>query len=184
MLTNLRKVMTVTVGLAMPFSNVAHAEGTFAITSPSFEDSALMDSKFAGQGGPRNCDGENISPAFAWDNAPEGTKSFILLGHDDAGHRGMGVDHWVLYNIPADAIGMAEGEIPEGALQGPNITGQLGYQGPCPLPGENAHYYEFTLIATSLELGHFESGLTRDAILADLEETAIAATSVVGRYGR
>lgn len=184
MLKNLRTVLMVGAGLATPFASAAYAEGPFSITSPSFEDSTAMDSRFAGKGGPRNCDGENISPAFEWENAPESTKSFILLSHDDSGHRGMGVDHWVLYNIPASATGIAEGEIPEGALQGPNITGQLGYQGPCPMPGENAHYYEFTLIATSLGLDHFEAGLTRDEILAGLEETAIAATSIVGRYGR
>jgi Raf kinase inhibitor-like YbhB/YbcL family protein len=172
------------VSLTLSLASAAQAEGTFALTSSSFEDSAIMDTKFAGKGGPRNCPGENISPAFAWENPPEGTKSFIFLSHDDSGHRGMGVDHWVLYNIPAAANGFAEGEIPDGALQGPNITGRMGYQGPCPTPGENAHYYEFTLIATSLDLGHFEEGLTRDEILSQLEETAIAATSFVGRFGR
>ena len=96
----------------------------------------------------------------------------------------MGVDHWVLYNIPGEVTGFAEGEIPEGASEGPNITGRLGYQGPCPMPGENPHYYEFTLIATNLEPGHFPPEMTRDAILGELEEAAIAATSIVGRSGR
>jgi len=171
-------------GLLFFFGQVAQADGSFTLTSPSFDDSAMMDSKFAGKGGPRKCDGENVSPAFSWENAPEGTKSFILLSHDDSGHRGMGVSHWVMYNIPANVSSIAEGEVPTGSAEGPNITGKLGYQGPCPLPGENAHYYEFTLIATNLEADHFAVGLDRKEILGQLEEAAIAATSIVGRYGR
>ncbi len=52
------------------------------------------------------------------------------------------------------------------------------------MPGEHPHYYEFTLIATNLEPDHFTPKMTRTAILGELEKAAIAATSIVGRYGR
>lgn len=45
------------------------------------------------------CDGENISPAFRWEDAPKATKSFALIVHDPDAPRHDGFFHWMLYNI-------------------------------------------------------------------------------------
>ena len=47
--------------------------------------------------------GEDISPALAWSNVPEGTASFALIVHDADAAIGNGTDdilHWMLWNIP------------------------------------------------------------------------------------
>ena len=52
-------------------------------------------------------DGADVSPALRWQDAPEATKSFVLLCADPDAPRGTWV-HWVLYDVPA-----AENELPE-----------------------------------------------------------------------
>jgi hypothetical protein len=47
--------------------------------------------------------------------------------------------HWVVWNIPADSTGLAEGvsdggELTDGTRQGVNSKDEIGYLGPCPPP--------------------------------------------------
>lgn len=93
------------------FAGTAKADGPFKIDSPAFADNAIMASKYAGKGGPRKCDGENVSPPLAWSGAPDGTKSFAIIVHDAAGNRGLGVTHWVGYGISADTNQLSEGAL-------------------------------------------------------------------------
>lgn len=83
-------------------------------------------------------DAQNLSPPLAWTDVPEGTQSFALvmrstelLGSDETWV------HWVMWNIPADVTeldkGIEESETLEnGARQGLNSGGVVGYLGPCP----------------------------------------------------
>jgi len=77
----------------------ALAAGGFEMNVGGLEDGAILDSKFAAKGGPRNCDGENVAPSVTWSEAPEDTQSFALLMHDQTGAHGMGVTHLVAYGI-------------------------------------------------------------------------------------
>ena len=73
----------------------------FTITSSSFKDGTLLAKKNAGANKSNpNCVGENVSPPLAWTNVPAGTASFALVMTDPEG-RGIGVDHWIAYGIPA-----------------------------------------------------------------------------------
>ena len=89
------------------------ADGTrssgFKISSSSFADNDLIPQKHAAKGGPRKCDGQNISPAMQWSNAPSGTKSYAILVTDAVGGHGLGIVHWVAYGIPASTTALAEG---------------------------------------------------------------------------
>ena len=57
-----------------------------------------------------NCVGENVSPPLAWTNVPAGTKSFAFLVYDQGGRNGLGVVHWVAYNVPATVSHRREGD--------------------------------------------------------------------------
>src|SRR5262245_66563255 len=62
---------------------------------------------------PYTCDGPDRSPPLAWAGAPASTKSFALIvddpdAPDPKAPKRVWV-HWVLYNLPADATGLAEG---------------------------------------------------------------------------
>jgi phosphatidylethanolamine-binding protein (PEBP) family uncharacterized protein len=57
------------------------------------------------------CDGANISPALAWTDPPAGTESFVLIVDDPDAPSGTWV-HWVVYDLPATARELAEGQPP------------------------------------------------------------------------
>jgi len=167
----------------------ANAAEGFRLTSPSFADHDMLPSKFAAKGGPRNCDGENISPALTWSDAPEGTKSFAIILHDTAGNHGLGVTHWVAYGIPGGDTGFDEGEVSAppangNYVGGTNRIGKPFWFGPCPDVGHVPQHYLFTLIATDLDPSALEPGLDKDALLKNLEGHALGGTTLVGRYAR
>lgn len=162
----------------------ALAAGGFSLTSPSFNDNDIMQRKYAAKGGPRNCDGENISPAFSWSNAPAETKNFAIVSHDEVGRYGQGVDHWVLYNIAGEVSAFAEGETPAGSTSGKNVTGRNGYLGPCPDIGDVPHHYEFMILALDIEAGDLPDGLSLNELMSAVDGRTLGATSLIGRYAR
>ena len=111
----------------------------FTLTSPSLTDGGSIPAR-------QTCDGQDLSPALSWQDAPGGTLSLALIV-DDPDARGF--VHWVAYDIP----GGPSGTLPEGIRsndtlpQGRNDFGKTGYGGPCPPSG--THRYVFTLYALS-----------------------------------
>src|SRR5690349_5798504 len=87
------------------------APAPFMVTSSSFSDGGMLTKKNAADDPMRMCGGDNVSPALAWANAPEKTKSFVVFMFDPDGLLGQGVSHWVGYGIPGDVKGFAEGEL-------------------------------------------------------------------------
>src|SRR3954468_2355827 len=140
------------VALAMAWnSQNANAQSAFTITSSSFKDGERLATKMAGniKTNP-NCVGENVSPALAWANPPEGTKSYALLMFDPEGRPPGGVSHWVAYGIPVSVTGFAQGEVSKASdkyVGGISTLNLPHYWGPCTPPGP-VHHYTFTLIAT------------------------------------
>ncbi|MGB3113451.1 MAG: YbhB/YbcL family Raf kinase inhibitor-like protein, partial [Candidatus Omnitrophota bacterium] len=65
------------------------------LTSTAFKDGEVIPEEYT-------CKGEDISPALNWNDAPEGTKSFVLIMDDPDAPMGAWI-HWVIYNIPGDA---------------------------------------------------------------------------------
>src|SRR5215831_17431918 len=101
---------------------------------------------------PRNytCDGSDRSVPLTWTDPPAGTKSLALIADDPDAPRGTWV-HWVLYDVPATVKDLPEGlpaeeKLDNGATQGRNDFGKIGYGGPCPPPGP-LHHYHFKLYA-------------------------------------
>jgi len=170
-------------------SDAAHAAGAFEISSSAFKDNDILAQKHGAKGGPRKCDGENISPPLQWSNAPEKTKSFAIVVHDSVGGHGLGIDHWIGYGIPAATKSLAEGEVtkpPQGGnyVGGKNRIGKPFYFGPCPDVGDLPHHYEFMIIATDLEPGALAPGLDKQELIKATEGHRLGATSMIGRYGR
>jgi len=113
------------------------------LTSRDFENQKEIAKK-------HTCDGGDISPALAWSDVPEGTKSFALIVDDpdapDPASPRMTWVHWVLYNIPASAGSLPEGvkekDLPKGTLQGLNDWKKTGYGGPCPPIGRHRYFHK------------------------------------------
>ena len=131
-------------------------------------------------------DGANASPPLAWSDPPAGTQSFALVCDDpDAPHGTF--THWVLYNLPAAARELSPDVRPDftlsnGARQGMNDFGRIGYGGPAPPPGP-AHRYFFKLYALDGVLG-LAPGATKQQLLDAMQGRQLAEGRLVGAYGR
>jgi Raf kinase inhibitor-like YbhB/YbcL family protein len=170
--------------LAVP---AARAADVLTLTSPAIQDNGTLATKNACSDKQRspNCVGENISPPLAWSNPPEGTKSFALLLFDPEGRAPAGVSHMVLYGIPADVKGFAEGELSkpsEKFVGGKNLMGVGIYFGPGTPPNTDWHHYTFTLVATDLDPKALQPGLTRDELAKALEGHVKGSAGLVTRF--
>jgi Raf kinase inhibitor-like YbhB/YbcL family protein len=102
------------------------------------------------------CNGDNLSPALEWKNAPAGTRSFAVTVFDYDAPTGSGWWHWVVYDIPATATGLPGGAVvnaslPAGAKQGRNDFGGRNFGGACPPAGDKSHHYIFTVHALKVD---------------------------------
>ena len=94
------------------------------LSIPGFPDGGQIPVKFS-QAAPGVAVGEGTSPAISWANAPAGTQSFVINMHDMDLARNKTTDdqvHWVVWNIPGNSTGYAEGapkgaQLPDGAYQ-------------------------------------------------------------------
>lgn len=132
------------------------------------------------------CDGQDISPALEWSDVPAGTKAFALVVDDPDAPAGTW-NHWLMWNMPASARGLPEGvpknaQFGDGARQGRNDFGKLGYNGPCPPPGKPHRYY-FRLYAldSALEL---QPGGGRKELDAAMSSHIVGRATLIGLYGR
>jgi Raf kinase inhibitor-like YbhB/YbcL family protein len=175
---------TVICGMLYVSAGLANAAG-MQVSSTSFADGGAIPNLHGGDTG--DCGGKGVSPQVSWSNLPAGTKSVAVLMLDPDGAKGLGVSHWVAYNIAADRGQLKQGEGQTdgtGATVGKNVSGATAYRGMCPPVGDVPHHYTMTVVATDLELAALPPGLTRDELLAALKGHAVGGQSIVGRYGR
>ena len=135
------------------------------------------------------CTGQNVSPALNWSNAPAGTKSFAVTAYDPDAPTGSGWWHWVMYNIPATATGLAAGagngrNAPSGSQQGMTDFGTKGYGGPCPPVGDKPHHYHFKVFALKTDKLDVPGNATSAMIGYNLNANKLATATVTGLYGR
>jgi Raf kinase inhibitor-like YbhB/YbcL family protein len=166
------------------------AAKTFELTSPAFKAGATIPHHYSYRG--YGCDGDNVSPALQWNSAPSSTKAYALTLFDPDAMHGAGYWHWIVFDIPAKAAGLAENAgaaggdmLPKPAKLGSTSFGTAAYGGPCPPVGDPPHHYIFTLYA--LDVNAVEGAGTRTTgpqLAALIKEHVIAKTQLVGRYGR
>ena len=142
----------------------------------AFPDGGIVPQKYAGRGG--------VQPGFKFSNAPAGTVSYAIIFHDiDVALQNGTNDvlHWLAWNIPASANGIPEGKLPEGSVQGNNITGQPNYMGPGAPAGPRYHHYVFELYALNANL-ELPATATRDDLLKAMGGKVVAKAAYVGRF--
>lgn len=149
------------------------------LTSSAFQPSGTVPKQYTG-------DGADRSPPLHWSAPPAGTASFALICDDPDAPRGTWV-HWVLFNLPPQSHELAEGvpttDTPvDGAKQGKNDFGKIGYGGPAPPKGK-PHRYFFKLYAldTALDL---PAGATKAQLEHAMRGHILAEGQLIGTYGR
>lgn len=149
------------------------------LTSDAFSEGETIPTRYT-------CDGEDVSPPLSVDGVPAEAESLALIVDDpDAPSRTW--VHWVLYGLPADTGSVPESVPPEadvldGARQGENDFGNLGWGGPCPPPGES-HRYVFHLYALD-GTPDLASGASKEELLSAIEPMVVEEARLTGRYQR
>ncbi len=133
------------------------------------------------------CEGKDASPALSWSGAPSGTRSFALVVDDpdapDPKAPKMTWVHWVLYDIPASATGLAQGagakDLAPGTREGTNDWKRTGYGGPCPPIGRHRYFFKLYALDTVLpDLGR----PTKDKLEKAMEGHVLEKAELVGTY--
>lgn len=164
-------------GIALSIAATGHSAlaDVLTLTSPQIQDDGQLAIKNAcgDKSVSPNCVGENVSPPLEWSGVPEGTKSFALLLIDPEGRAPAGVNHMVLYGIPADVTGFKEGELSQPSdkfVGGKGTQGKSTYWGPGTPPNTDWHHYTFILVATDLDPKDpaLKPGMTREELATAL----------------
>jgi Raf kinase inhibitor-like YbhB/YbcL family protein len=145
---------------------------TLAVTSKSFAGAIPVD---------YSCDGSDKSPQLTWSSTPVGTKSIAVVLEDPEAPGGL-FTHWILFNVPGDALQLAEGvdAASIGARVGENDFKAVRYGGPCP-PKYEVHHYYFRVYALNAPLS-LPDGATRDAVLGAMSGHVLAEGALVGTF--
>lgn len=172
--------LLIVIGVAiLPLNLIAGGnEMKLAIASSAFSDSGMIPRRYS-------CDGPDISPDLSWEGVPEGTRSLALICDDPDAPAGTWV-HWVLFNIPPGEKGLPAEIAPQatlsnGALQGTNDFGRLGYGGPCPPRGTHRYYFKLYALDTMLPLN---AGATKAQVEAAMTGHILARAQLMGKYKR
>jgi Raf kinase inhibitor-like YbhB/YbcL family protein len=106
-----------------------------SLTSPAFPSGGRIPVKYTR-------DGQNVSPPSAWRDAPQQTRSFVVIVEDPDAPSGT-FRHWAIYNIGPGETGLREGGSkakPGTVAQGVNDFGNPHYDGPQPPKGRGPHH--------------------------------------------
>ncbi len=165
--------------ISILFACVRPVQAQLTLTSPAFAPGGTIATGNA-------CSGNDQSPPLAWSNAPQATKSFALIVKDPDAPGGTFI-HWVAYNIPAQTNSLPAGvpqtaEIAGGGKNGINGFDHIGYNGPCPPPGE-MHHYHFRLLALDSTLTPGDKA-DAAAIESAMKGHVIATAELVGTFER
>ena len=147
------------------------------LRSSAFRENELIPKKYT-------CDGSDVSVPLSWGDPPQGTKSFALIADDPDAPAGTWV-HWVLYDLPPDTRELPESSsrqehLENGAKQGKNDFGKIGYGGPCP-PAGPPHRYFFTLYALDQTTG-LKAKAAKQQILDAIKGHTLGEAQLIGTY--
>jgi Raf kinase inhibitor-like YbhB/YbcL family protein len=131
-------------------------------------------------------DGDELSPALAWGQPPEGTRSLALVVEDPDAPGGL-FTHWIVVGLPPRPGDLVEGRGSDpsdvaGAVALTNDFDRVGWSSPAP-PRGRPHRYRFRLLALDVPLR-----LPKTARRGDFDEAiegrVIGEATLVGLYGR
>jgi Raf kinase inhibitor-like YbhB/YbcL family protein len=151
----------------------------FAFTGGDVADGEPIDARFT-------CDGENVSPALAWEGVPVALG--LALAVEDPDASGGTFTHWLVYGIDRSQRRLPRGDegwtgyAPVAFREGENDFGDTGYGAPCPPEGEE-HRYVFRLFALHAPL-ELESGADREAFDEAIAPHVLAEARLTATYAR
>lgn len=146
---------------------------TMKISSPAFKHNEMIPAKYT-------CDGADVNPALAIENAPAEAKSLALIMDDPDAPRGTWV-HWVVWNVNPKIREIKENTVPDGGKQGMNDFRKHDYGGPCPPSGTHRYFFKLYALDTILDI---QPNATKAQLEGAMKGHIIARTEMVGLYTR
>ncbi len=128
--------------------------------------------------------GNDVSPSVGFSDIPKDAKTIALIVDDPDAPTPEPWVHWLIWNIPADSDlpeGLPGNPRVQGAAQGENDFGNLGYGGPKPPAGTHTYRFQAYALDTELDL---EPGAGRDALESVMEGHVVARGSFEADYTR
>jgi len=147
------------------------------VTSQKFNEGEEIPDRYA-------CKGVNISPPLDWSTVSDAVTYAIICEDPDAVNGTW--THWVIFNLPGEQHSVDEWimereQTENGAKQGLNDFGTVGYRGPCPPDGTHRYYYIIYALDTEIPL---PSKITSEELKKAMEGHIIDEGSLMGRYTR
>ena len=143
------------------------------ITSPAFEHSSFIPSKYT-------CDGMNINPLLKFSDIPLEAKTLLVRLDDPDAPMGTWV-HWTIWNISPKTTEISEDSCPEEGIEGMTSSGMTGYRGPCPPSGTHRYFFKLYALDKTLDLkSNSHVGDMEKAIEGHIVEKA----ELMGLYSR
>jgi Raf kinase inhibitor-like YbhB/YbcL family protein len=153
-------------------------KGELKLTSNAFKEGEAIPRGYT-------CEGANVSPSLEWTGVPKNAKTIAIIADDPDAPAGTWV-HWVLYNLPADGLGLIENTpqtetLKGGGVQGKNDFGKIGYGGPCPPSGTHHYFFKFYALDSELPL---TPGATKAEVEKAMEGHIVGQAQLMGTYRR
>ncbi len=128
------------------------------------------------------CKGQGMCPPLEFSDIPTDAESLLLLVDDPDAVSGL-FTHWILFDIPPSVKYVDKNTIPEGAGQGLNSSGRVGFVAPCPPKGTGMHHYRFKLFALNKKLS-LQEGATIQEVESEMQGNILTQSELVGLYGQ
>lgn len=153
----------------------------FETETPAFATGDTLPQQFT-------CEGTGDSPPFEISAVPSETASLMVTGTVNAGVANQSL-FWTLWNVPPETTTIPAGlprtpsvDALDGALQGRVRLGDVGYEPPCPPPGQR---YDFAFQIYALDsMLDVEGGVTNESAAEAIEGEVLASQRVAVGFER
>lgn len=143
------------------------------ISSSAFQEGGTIPEKFSKNG-------QNVSPELRIEGVPADAKALAIIVDDPDAPVGL-FTHWLVWNIDPKTDHIAEGNAPNGGVQGKNDFGDIGYGGPQPPSGTHRYYFRVFALNGPLDL---KAGAKRKKLDAAMKGHVVAQGQLMGRYSK
>jgi hypothetical protein len=166
----------ITIQRITPYSGEQRIE----LSSPAFPPNGHIPDRHSAYG-------DGLSPPLTWTAIP-GAGAYAIIMEDPDAPRAEPFLHWTIWNIPGDVTSLPESlpqgrrlDRPQGAVQGRNDAGAIGYFGPRPPAGDRPHRYHFQIFALGSTLD-FGSDTPLQELVNALKGDVMAKGELIGLY--
>lgn len=151
-------------------------ENSLVVKSKAFKDSGFIPVKYTGIG-------EDISIPLEFSDVSSSGKSIAIIMDDPDAPTVKSFVHWLIWNIPIKVNSISENisytnEI-DGAIQGKNDFGKIGYKGPNPPSGVHTYKIKVYVLDSILQL---KEGASKESLEEAMKGHIIQTGLLNGKY--